>query len=454
MSLNLAGFSSLVSARPAGSRPESPDRPERLHDARQIRVFLWLVLLLMLVGRGSLGQSALAGDWPQILGPDRNGHAKDERLLEHWPKGGPKQLWKRDVGRGHAGVAVRDERVVLFHRLGGEEVVEQIRGKDGEQEWKAKFAAHFRGSVVPDQDGPLCVPVIDNDQVFLYGAGGDLHAVDWKDGQKRWSRALYRELRSRRGQIDYGYFGAGSTPIVEGDTVLVNAGGLSGKGIVALSRADGKTRWAVSDEQPSYSAPVAVTVNGTRHVLFLTRLNLVSINPVDGAVRFQYPFGKRGPTVNAASPVVNRNRVFVTASYGIGGVMARFDQESPQVVWANDNGMSSQYSTSIYHDGFLYGVDGRADGGTASLRCIKFDTGKVVWDEPDFGVATLMLADGKLLIMKTDGRLVMARPSPDGFQKLAEARLFDGTVRALPALSNGKFYARDDTELKCFQLGR
>ena len=397
---------------------------------------------------------ASAGDWPQILGPDRNGHAVQESLPGKWPAAGPPQLWQHEVGRGFAGVAVAGGQVMLWHRVGDQEVAEMLNATDGRRLWKTSFDAHYRGSIFPDQDGPLSVPLIDGDRVFLYGAGGDLHAVSRADGRKLWSRSLYRELRSRRGQIDCGYFGAGGSPIVEGDKLIVNVGGFSGNGIVALASTDGRTKWAVSDELPSYSSPVTATVEGIRHVVFVTRFNVVSVDPRDGAERFRFAFGRRGPTVNAAAPLVVGNRLFVTASYGVGAVMAEMDRDSARQVWANDNVLSSQYSTSVHHDGFLYGVDGRADVGVASLRCVELETGKLMWTERNFGVAAVILADGKLLIMKTDGQLLLASPSTQGFRKLDQARLFDGTVRALPALSDGRFYARDQQHLKCFQLGR
>ncbi|MGB3097295.1 MAG: PQQ-binding-like beta-propeller repeat protein, partial [Candidatus Deferrimicrobiaceae bacterium] len=153
-------------------------------------------------------------------------------------------------------------------------------------------------------------------------------------------------------------------------------------------------------------------------------------------------------------PLIVGNRLFVTASYGVGAVMAEFDGNSARKIWANDNVLSSQYSTSIHHDGFLYGVDGRADVGVASLCCVDLKTGQVMWTERNFGVATIIMADGKLLIMKTDGQLLLASVSLKGFRKLDEAQLFDGTVRALPALADGRFYARDEQHLKCFHVGR
>ncbi len=393
-----------------------------------------------------------AGQWPQILGPDRNGIAQDEKITDQLPTDGPPLVWKRSVGRGYSGVAVQDNRAILFHREGDEEIVEALDAATGRTFWKKAFPAHFRGSIFPENNGPNCVPVIDDGRVFAYGGGGDLYALELETGKKLWTRALYKEYRSRAGLVDYGYFGAGSTPIVESDAVLVNVGGFNEAGIVSVDTKTGKTNWAATDELPSYSSPAAATLDGVRHVVFVTRLSCLSIDPANGRVRWRFRFGQRGPTVNAATPLLMDDRLFVTASYGIGAELARFSAAGIETAWANDETLSSQYDTSIHHDGYLYGTHGRADVGVAELRCVHLQSGKVAWSETDFGVAAMILADGKLLIVRSDGELVIARPTPDEFLPLTRAKLITGPVRALPALADGKLYVRNNSELRCFDL--
>jgi outer membrane protein assembly factor BamB len=401
----------------------------------------WLALALTLIGPRSH-----AGDWPQILGPHRDGTADDERLAEAWPADGPPVDWQYPVGSGFAGVAVADGRVVLFHRLQDAEVIEALDAKSGRQLWKVGFPTQYRSSI-SDDDGPRCVPLIHDGAVYAYGAGGTLHCVALADGRTRWSRTAFADYGAPEG-----YFGAGSTPIVEGDKLLVNIGGRSGSGLVAFDLESGRSVWTATDEAASYSSPTAATIAGRRHVIFVTRLNVVSIDPENGGVRFQFPFGARGPTVNAATPLVLGDNVFVSASYGVGAVMARVGGEGVEPIWANDESMSSQYSTCVVRQGLLYGIHGRDDVGTASLRCVDPATGRVVWSEDRFGVGTLLLADDKLLILKTNGELVMAAPSPDGFRGLARARIFRTTTRPLPALADGRLYARDTGTLKCLDL--
>ncbi len=395
-----------------------------------------------------IGGAAQAGDWPQILGPQRNGIAADEKVADRWPAGGPKTLWQRSVGEGVAGVAVADGRVIVFHRIDDEERVEAIDAASGKPLWTAAFPTSFRPDVGAAGNGPRCVPLVHDRRVYVVGGGGDVHCVALETGKTIWSRAAYREF-----QAPNGYFGAGSSPIVEAGKLIMNVGGArSGGGLVAFDLATGKTIWQATDEQASYSSPVAATIDGVRHVILVTRYNVVSIDPETGQVRFKFPFGKRGPTVNAANPLVIDGHIFATASYGVGAVFAKVHKDKAQIVWTNDDVMSSQYPTAIAKDGRLYGIDGRQDAGVASLRCIEPKTGKVLWTQENFGMATFILAGERLVIVKTDGELVLAEPTPREFRPLVQARVFRSTTRALPALAGGLLYVRDETTLKCLDL--
>jgi hypothetical protein len=284
--------------------------------------------------------------------------------------------------------------------------------------------------------------------VIVFGINGSLHCVSFKDGSKHWSRKIARELRAPEG-----YFGHGSTPIAHGDSVILNPGGRPDAGLVAVSLKDGKTIWKSSSEKASYSSPTSADFFGKRHVVYLTRLNLVSINPSTGDVYFRFPFGRLGPTVNAATPVVQNNHIFVSASYGIGAMCVKVGENNSSVQWENTE-MASQFTTPVFKDGFLYGIDGREDVGRARLICMEMQTGKVKWARLGFGKASIIRAGDKLLIMKTDGTLVLAEASPKGYTEFASDRVFGSTTFALPALSDGRLFVRDTRTLKCLAVSK
>lgn len=404
--------------------------------------------LVLLILASVCDSQASAGDWPQILGPNRDGVVVGEKLLEKFPAGGPEELWRFPVGDGLAGVAVADDLVILFHREGNQDLCEGLDATTGKSRWKAGFPTRYVSGISEDQ-GPRCVPVLHQGVAYLYGAAGGLHAVEIKSGKKLWSRPINKEFNAPEG-----YFGAGSTPLVEGDKLIVNIGSREGAGIVAFALKDGATVWKSTSELASYSAPVAVTHEGVRHLIVVTRLNTVSLDPATGAVRWKLRFGQTGPTVNGASPIVSGNHLFLTASYGIGAVLAEFTATEVKTVWTNDDTLSSQYPTPVLAGTVLYGIDGRQDVGQASLRCVELLTGKVLWSQDGFGMATLIRADDKLLMLKTDGTLVLAKATVEGYQELGSASVFDTTARALPALSNGRLFARDTKVLKCLKVGR
>ena len=397
-----------------------------------------------------------AGDWPQIMGPTRNGLAPDEKLAAKWPAGGPKSVWQHPVGEGLSGVAVASGKVVVFHRQADEEIVEGLDATTGKSLWKTGFLTKYVPSFIDDR-GPRTVPLIHDGRVYVYGANATLACVGLTDGKTVWKRNLlegFKNKKPRRGEPAEGYFGFGTSPIVEGDKLLLNVGDDENEaGIMAFDLLTGETVWKQTKERASYSSPIAVTIGGQRQVIFATRLSLIAIRPSDGAKLWQHGFGQLGPAVVGANPVLVSDRIFMTASYGTGAVLIDAGKPSSPQLWSSDELLSSQYTTSIARQGLLIGIHGRQDLGAAALRCVDPATKKVNWSVDDFGYATLILAGDKLLALKTDGELVVGDATADGFKATASAKLFTKTTRALPALSNGRLFVRDTTTLKCFEVG-
>ncbi|HUQ69766.1 MAG TPA: PQQ-binding-like beta-propeller repeat protein [Planctomycetaceae bacterium] len=388
-----------------------------------------------------------AGDWPQILGPQRNGIAAGEKLIDALPAAGLKPVWQFACGSGLAGVAVADGRVILFHRQGGDEVVTALDAETGQPQWSQKFPSGFEAQIV-DDDGPRCVPTIADGRVFAYGAEGRLIALDAKTGKPLWNRATHKEFGAPAG-----YFGAGSSPLVDGNRVIVNVGGPKGAGVVAFDVATGKTAWQATDELASYSAPIRADIDGQPRLLVISRSQFLGLDPATGKETFRVPFGARGPTVNGASPVLIGSQAFLTASYGVGAKGVQLAANKATVAW-EDESLSSQYTTPIVHDGAIYGIDGRQDAGSSALKCLDAVTRKSLWTKAGLEYATLVAADGKLLVMHTNGELRLVKLDKSGYHELGTANLLPGTTRGLPALSQGRWYIRNERTLACFSLAK
>ncbi|HEX3146759.1 MAG TPA: PQQ-binding-like beta-propeller repeat protein [Gemmataceae bacterium] len=390
----------------------------------------------------------LGADWPQHLGPTRDGKSPETGLARTWPKAGPPVIWKIDVGSGWAGVAVAGERLILFHRLGDDEVLDCRDPASGKVLWSAKYHARYVDDFRFD-DGPRATPLIADGRVYTFGADGDLRAWNLTDGKAIWDRNVNKDYN-----VAKGYFGSASSPILAGGKLILNVGG-KGASIVAFDPATGKEIWKAADDPVSYSSPIMARVGGAELVVFLTRSGLLGVTPDKGEVYLKHPFRPRAQaSVSAAAPVVAGDRIFLTTAYSTGAILLNLNKGKLEEVWQGENIMSCQYNTPILIDKHLYGVDGRADVGTATLNCVEWNTGKVKWSKEAFGCAGLIHADNLLIASAQNGDVVLIDPSSDGYQELGRAAFLESPVRALPALSNGRLFIRDAKKLMALDVSK
>jgi outer membrane protein assembly factor BamB len=386
-------------------------------------------------------------DWPQFLGPDRNGTYAGPPLSETWGSSGPKVVWRKQVGQGFAGPAVVQGHVLLFHRVGNEEVLESLDAKTGTSMWRYAYPTSYRDDFGFDE-GPRAVPVVANGVVYTFGAQGQLHAVDLVKGTRIWSSDTMTRFN-----VPKAFFGAGGSPLVEDGRVIANIGGDSA-GIVAFDAKAGNVLWQATDDDASYSSGVAATIGGKRTAVFLTRDNLIGLDPATGAIQFQRRWRARiAASVNAATPLVIGDLIFVSAEYGPGAGVLRVDGSKLIDLWTSDDTLSNHYATSVYRDGYLYGYHGRQEYGP-SFRAVEFKTGTVKWSEDQFRAGAVLLAGDKLLIIREAGEMILAPASPQAFRPIARAKILNGVVRPYPALADGFLYVRNENSLVCLDLRR
>jgi len=404
---------------------------------------LWLVM-----SSASSWSASPAADWPQFLGPHRNGTYSGPALARMWPKDGPPVLWKSNVGAGFAGPAVSGDRVILFHRREDQAVVECLAARTGRETWKASYPTDYRDDFGFDE-GPRATPAVVDDRVFTFGAEGGLYCWSLTNGQKLWSVDTAKEFGTGKG-----FFGRACSPLVWSNLVMVILGGRSGAGIVAFDAASGSVKWTATDDEASYSSPVLASIHGQTYLFALTREALVCLHPNDGRVVFRYPWRPPlGASVTSATPLIVDERIFLSASYGAGARLLRFREAGPELIWSKDNVLSNHYATSVQHGGFLYGWHGRQEQG-CDFRCVELATGKVRWSQPGLKAGTVTLAGEELLLLTERGELIRLPASPEGFQPTARVQVLSFGVRATPALANGLFYARSEKQLVCLDLTR
>ena len=397
---------------------------------------------LLLIGGACLALTAvtLAQDWPQFLGPTRTGLYAGAPLNESWGPEGPKVIWRKAIGAGFAGPVVVQGRVLVFHRLANQETLDALDARTGTAQWRYAYPTAYRDDFGFDE-GPRAVPVVADGVVYTFGAEGQLHAVDLAKGTRLWSVDTMQRF-----EVPKGFFGSAGSPLVENGRVLANVGGPKA-GIVAFEAKSGKVLWTATAAGASYSSPAGATINGRRYAVFLTRAGLVGLDPATGQVLFERAWRARmAASVNAATPVVVGDVIFISAQYGPGAGVLRLEGSTLTPLWTSDEALSNHYATSVHRDGILYGFHGRQEFGQ-SFRAVELRTGKVRWSEDRFGAGTVILAGDRLLILRENGELVLAAASPDGFKPIARSKILTGTVRAYPALSDGFLFARnvDDT---------
>jgi outer membrane protein assembly factor BamB len=381
-----------------------------------------------------------------LHGPARDGHSAETKLNWTWPVDGPKVLWKTDVGTGWAGPVVAGERLVIFHRLGDQEVVQCLDPGTGKQKWKHSYRTKYTDDFDFD-NGPRATPTIAGDKVFTLGANGDFCAVELATGKELWRQNLLEKYKASKG-----FFGAACSPLVVGDKVLINVGG-KGAGAVAFSTADGSEVWKSTSDGASYSSPVAVELDGKPAAVFLTRAGLRVLDPGTGKSLYEFPWRPRdNNSVQAATPLVWKDEILLTVSYDTGAVLLRAKKGELEEIWSSDKAISSQYNTPVRVGAFLYGTHGRSDVGTAQMRCVEWASGAVKWSAAKFGVAAVIAVDGGVLALTEGGDLVRFDASPDGYKERARAAILKKPTRAAPALADGRLFARDGKQLVCVSL--
>jgi outer membrane protein assembly factor BamB len=431
---------------------------------------------------------ATTADWPRFLGPLGKSVSPETNLVASLSSTGLPVVFDIPTGPGYAAPSVSADRLVLFHRKGAEEIIEALDSGNGRPIWRFAYPTTYEDPYGYN-NGPRSTPLISSNRVYTFGAEGILTALDLADGHKIWQRNTATEW-----QIPQAFFGVGSTPILEGNRLLVMVGGQTNSGMAALDPASGKTIWESVgyrswqgqpmygwpegmrvdwkpwEKQASYASPVAATVNGERLVYCLMRQGLVALSPRDGEVRFSRWFRARvDDSVNASDPIAVGNQVFISSAYYKSGSVLL------QVAPGNTNftekwrglSMEMHWSTPILINGNLYGFSGRNEP-DAFLRCIDFETGEIRWERderwpkhsstqpPVFGRGSFIFADGKLIALGEGGLLGLFRPDPAKCDEIGRWQVpsLHHPCWAAPVLSNGRLYLRSEDRLVCLNIRR
>jgi outer membrane protein assembly factor BamB len=444
------------------------------------------VVVVLLAGAGA----ARADDWPQWLGPQRDGIWRENGLLDKFPAGGPKVRWRTPIGEGYSGPVVANGRVVITDRVLAEgarnpdnafDRQSRVHGKErvlcideatGKLLWKHEYDCTYQISYAA---GPRAIPVVTGDKVYTLGAMGHLYCFNVKDGAVVWSKDLLKEYN-----FDAPTWGICGSPLVDGQRLICLVGG-QGSVVVAFDKDTGRELWkALSAREPGYAPPMIYPIGGKRQLILWHPQAVNSLNPETGDVYWTQPYGDRKflkAGLSIPTPRLAGDKLFLTAFYD-GPLMLRLNgTQKPTVIWQGQgrdsvpdatDGLHSIMVTPFLKDGHIFGVCSYGE-----LRCLDAATGKRIWatHEPTtgkslrWGNAFLVRLDNtdRYVLFNEQGDLILANITPKGYEEVSRARILEPTnkmapppgrrvIWSHPAFANRSVYARNDRELVCLSL--
>lgn len=418
-------------------------------------------------------------DWPSFLGPRGDGTSTEKGIKPELWQPHPKLLWQLPLGMSYGGPAVVKGRLLQFDRIGRSERLRCINAESGQELWSWKDVVEYQ-DMYGYNNGPRCMPIVDNDLVYLYGVSGKLSCVSLGEGKTIWQR----DLNSEFGVVQ-NFFGVASAPYIWKDSLIVMVGGSpeesqrvpsgrldmvqpAGSAILSLDKTSGKLNYKVGNDLASYSSPTVKRVGDRELGLAFVRSGLLGWDVASGKELFTYPWrAETLESVNAAQPLVFGQQIFLSETYAIGSVLLELEGDAPKVVWQDGDTRRTQsfrahWSTPILVDGYLYGCSGRNQP-DADFRCVRLSDAKVMWTERRHERASVLSVDGYLVVLYEDGALELIKPNTEKYDKVAAAHmgeiqgenglpLLDPPCWAAPVLSHGLLYVRGNSSLLCFDL--
>jgi outer membrane protein assembly factor BamB len=413
--------------------------------------------------------------WPQWRGPRRDGISTETDLAADWPERGLPKIWEQPDGEGFASVVVARGRAFSFAQDGDDEALFCWDAATGKEHWRFAYPCRYTNSF---GNGPRATPTIAGELIYIVGATGLMHCLTafTETPTVVWHKALLSEFAAPVPQ-----WGVAFSPLIDGDLVYIQPGGPAGNSVAALHKDTGAVVWKNCDYPASYSSPMAGTLAGRRQIVSFTGTHLIGVTPEAGELLWEFPW----PTANLcniATPILAGDYVFISSGYEMGCALVRIERSGAdwraQQVYKNRR-FRNHFSTSVLYQNHLYGFD------DATLVCMEFGTGKILWKERGFergsllvvqahelppraaatalvGAPTLLAApavlslrtEGQLIVYGANGLLALAAAAPGNYAE--RARFYSSPQRAscwsMPSVAQGRLYVRDQKKLICYDV--
>jgi outer membrane protein assembly factor BamB len=378
-----------------------------------------------------------AGDWPFLRGPHHNGVSAETGWVSRWPDSGPRVAWRTNVGVGASSVVVVGDRVITMgsRKDANEDIVWCLDADSGRVLWQYAYPSKFDARQF--EGGTASTPTVDGPFVYTLGYEGQLHCLNLEDGRIVWSRHLVDDFGGRYSSWKY----AGS-PLVTNGLVILDTGA-DGNSTLALDKNSGRKVWGAGHDLAGYATPIPYEYGGRRGVLVFKARAMVAHEVTTGQELWRIDW-RTYYDCNASTPTVVGDKLFISTGYGgrsARGALFQLGQGQPRQIWLNQD-LETKMNSAVVYGGHVYCISEKSRG---QLMCFDLRDGTVVWAERSFApYGTLMIADGKLIILDEKGELVIADAAPGGYRELARAQIFSERCWVMPVLANGRIYARSN----------
>jgi outer membrane protein assembly factor BamB len=389
-----------------------------------------------------------SAQWPQWRGPGRDGVVPASSVPSTWPDK-PALKWKQPIGEGYSSPVIDGGRVFVHSRQDPEEIVSAFDLETGKPVWSAKYQAPFTKSQYAGQmaKGPFSTPLVADGRVYTLGVTGILSAFDAAGGRLAWRKDFSGEVSTAKL-----FTGTAMSPVLTGGLLVVHVGDDTKGAFRAYDAATGAEKWSLPGHGPGYASPVLVTVMGVRQLVTMTDKAVVAIDPAAGTLLWSLPFPDEW-NENIVTPVLAGDVLVVSGiRKGTYGYLVGKTEKVwvPKPLWHNAD-LPMYMSTPVADGSLIYGFSSRRKG---QLFCLDAKTGTAKWTTEGRAApnATIVRAGSNLMVLTTDGDLIVANRSPEKYEELKRYRVGTAPVWAHPAYGRGTVVIRDADSLAAWSV--
>jgi outer membrane protein assembly factor BamB len=381
-------------------------------------------------------------DWPQFLGPYRDNAIDDPGLSTDWAAHPPKQLWRQPIGAGWGSFAIVNGFAITQEQRANQELTTCLEAKTGTVRWQHANTTRFSEGM--GGDGPRATPTIVDGRVYVMGATGILDCLDGTTGSVIWSRNVLADAHAKNP-----IWGKSCSPLVIDQMVIITGGDTPGPSVLAYDKQSGNPIWQSGIDQSAYCSPTLATIAGRREITVVNGHSVSGCDLADGRLLWSFTWPGNFPKVSQTVPF-DGDRVFISAGYGLGGIMlhiatdSRGDQSIEQL-W-NSRKLKTEFTNIAVKDGYIYGLD---DG---TLTCLDSATGATKWRHAGYGHGQILRAGGLLIVQAEQGEVSLVEATPEKYHEMGTLQALSSKTWNNPALSGHLLLVRNDQEAACYEL--